>query len=184
MNIQIIHEHKVAIDLLPDYAVILDLGCRGFGFTAYFRGLEHFVVAVDMDELPEFMEYKRLAITDYTGYIGIDKPMDKQATHVCHGDDVECMTLADFTKSVDVRFWDLIKMDVEGSEYEIIMDLKEPPGTQLSIEFHLHTNIYGTDEMTKMIQKLESLGYISVDHELTNQHGAGMNYWDSLFILE
>ena len=79
--------------------------------------------------------------------------------------------------------WDVIKMDVEGAEYEIIMAQEKAPTKQWSIEFHLHTGIYTQKEMIEMEKKLMLLGYTAIQHELKAEHGAGYNYWDSLFVL-
>ena len=74
-------------------------------------------------------------------------------------------------------------MDVEGAEYEIIMSQYEAPAKQWSIEFHLHTGIYTQKQMKEMETKLFDLGYEAAHHKLTEEHGAGYNYWSSLFIL-
>lgn len=191
-----VHEHSYDSELLPERANILDLGCRGFLFTKYFRNLWHNVVAVDIDFfIPsgEEEEYTKCGITDYDGQILICRSVDPQATRVAkvslfhsfaEKDLINCYTLASFSKIVGIDFWDLIKIDVEGSEYQIIMSLDKAPAKQLSIEFHLHTGIYGHYEMTLMEDKLKALGYYPAKHEMTSEHGAGFNYWDSLFILK
>lgn len=191
--ITVIAEHSVDLDLLPEKANILDLGCRGFLWTNYFRQLGHNVFTVDPD--PEVKpglsdKHYRIAITDYNGIATLIKSNDPQATRIeakmklgRGPDDVKCSTLASFSKMVGVKFWDLIKIDVEGSEYEIIKSMNNPRAKQLSIEFHLHTGIYGLKEVAEMRDKLESLGYTTVKHDMTKQHGMGLNFWDSLFCL-
>lgn len=94
------------------------------------------------------------------------------------------MTLESFSKMVGIEFWDLIKMDIEGSEFNVIMSMTRPMAKQLSIEFHLHTDAYAQIGMQLMERQLKNLGYESVSHKLTEQYGAGYNYWDSLFILK
>ncbi len=198
MKIEKIHEHLVDTSLLPDGAKILDIGCRGFLFSDHFCDLGHNVFAVDVDPTltgqgkPTFCV---CAITDYNGEAIIKKSSDPQATRIIKPqgpvfnpevaqDLVDCLTLTTFSKQVGVDFWDLIKIDIEGSEYQVIMSLEKPPAKQLSIEFHLHTGIYGKYEMTLMEDKLKALGYYAASHELTSEHGAGFNYWSSLFILK
>jgi FkbM family methyltransferase len=178
-----IAEHSVDFALLPPIARILDLGCRGFAFTNQMKSYGHIVAAVDIDDLDGV--YYRCGISDYNGLCGAVKNKDPQATKLSkNGSQIVCMTLERFSKSINIDFWDLIKIDVEGSEYEIIMSLERPPAKQLSIEFHLHTGVYGQAEMALMEGKLKGLGYKAVSHEYTTQHGAGFNYWDSLFILK
>lgn len=178
-----IHEHSVDLSLLPEKANILDIGCRGFQFTDYMRSLGHKVTPVDIEDFPD-KTYYRIAITGKDGRVGIHRNNDPQATRVTQGDELLSMTIETFSNSVGIEVWHLIKMDVEGSEYEIIMNLKKAPAKQLSIEFHLHTGIYGQSEMMLMESKLRSLGYEFAQHELTEAHGAGFNYWNSLFILK
>lgn len=188
MNLTTIAEHTVCLDLLPERANVLDLGCRGFQFTGALRMMGHEVYPVDMDYLgPE--GYYQVAITNYVGFGDVYKNNDPQATRLNKRHDnqsdssILTLTLERFSADVKVSLWDLIKMDVEGSEYEIIMSLKQPPAKSLSIEFHLHTGIYGVKEMAEMHDKLRDLGYTAVQHEMTRQHGLGLNFWDSLFIL-
>lgn len=180
--VTVIHEHSVELSLLPESANILDLGARGFLFCDHMRSLGHKVTPVDIDEFPD-KTYYRLAITGQDGRVGIHRNSDPQATRVKSGNDLLSMTIETFSNSVGIEVWHLIKMDVEGSEYDIIMGLKKPPAKQLSIEFHLHTQIYSHKEMRQMECKLTELGYKFVSHQMTSQHGCGMNYWDSLFIL-
>lgn len=186
MKLERIHEHTVDTSLLPDGANILDIGCRGFLFTNYFNAIGGYnVYPVDIDYLgPE--GYFQVAICDYNGFCTTIKTSDSQATRISKGrvGNIHCRTLESFMKDVKIKFFDLIKIDVEGSEYEIIMSLDKAPAKQLSIEFHLHTGIYGYYEMTMMEDKLKALGYYAVQHELTEEHGAGKNYWDSLWILK
>lgn len=181
--ISTIAEHSVDLDLLPEKANILDLGCRGFLFSDYFRNLGHHVFSVDIDQLNEGRAYYQCAISDHDGRVGIQRSSDPQATRIKEGDTIPCYTLDTFTKSCGVKMWDLIKCDVEGHEYQIIMSLSKAPAKSLSIEFHLHTGIYTQNAMVLMENKLLYLGYEFALHEMTEAHGAGYNYWSSLFIL-
>lgn len=178
-----VYEHSVDLSLLPEKANIIDLGCRGFQFTNYMREMGHIVAPVDIDAFHN-MTYYRIAITGNDGRVGIHYSKDPQATRIKEGDELLSMRLDTFINSLGWEFPDLIKIDVEGSEYDIIMSLKKAPAKQLSVEFHLHTGIYKQEQMKEMEDKLKSLKYEFASHELTERHGAGYNYWDSLFILK
>lgn len=191
MTIETIHEHSVDTSLLPDGANILDIGCRGFLFCGHFDDLGHNVVAVDADDgLQNRGKYINCAISDFDGKVFLIRNSDAQATSIskkCPNEVatvIDCFKLETFSNGLSISFWDLIKIDVEGSEYEIIMSLEKAPAKQLSIEFHLHTGIYGFEEITMMENKLLALGYFPVKHDISEQHGAGKNYWDSLWILK
>lgn len=182
MRLSEVHEHTVCLDLLPTKATIIDLGCRGFLWTNYMRSLGHIVTPVDIDAFHNEIYY-RVAITGKDGRVGIHYGNDPQGTRVKEGDELLSMRLDTFMNSLGFDFCDLVKMDIEGAEYEVIMSLKKAPAKQLSIEFHLHTGIYTQKEVKEMEDKLRSLGYYPAHHELTEAHGAGWNYWSSLFIL-
>lgn len=182
--IQTIAEHLIDPDLLKPGSLILDLGCRNFQFTEAMRALGHKVHPVDCDILSEGKAYYRCAISDHNGKAGIARSADPQATRIESGDEVECYTIEDFSSMIGIRMWGLIKCDLEGEELKIIRSMTRPLSKIFTCEFHLHTGIYGQPEVDEMVTKLQSLGYEIASHELTDQHGAGPNYWSSLFILK
>lgn len=182
MTLAEIHEHTIDLDLLPEKALILDLGCRGFQFTDYFREFGHTVYPVDIDLFDR--PYYQCAIAGYNGKAGILRGSDPQGTRITEGNDVPTYTLDRFSKHVGVDFWDVIKMDIEGSEMPVIMNMKEPLSKQLSIEFHLHCGFYSLPDVALMVAKLNSIGYKTIQHNKENRYGAGFNYWDSLFVLK
>ncbi len=173
-------EHKIDFDLLPEKANILDIGVRGWQFYDYMTSLGHIVCPVDIDDLKTNRSYYQCAISNYNGRAGIQYSNDPQATQIKDGNDVTCYTLESFIELVGIKF-DMIKCDCEGSEREIIMSLDKAPAKILSIEWHLHTGIYDQNFMKLAETKLRMLGYQFLSHELTEEHGAGLNYWSSLF---
>lgn len=193
MEITCVHEHSVCLSLLPEKANILDLGCRGFQFANHFESLGQNVVSVDVDDL--IGQYFQVAISDFTGKVAVERSADPQATRINKKmfalptpvdeptRSVYCYTLEDFSKIMAVDFWHLIKCDIEGSEYEMIMSWDKPWCKQLSIEFHCHLG--QTDEQVKQMEdKLLSLGYFSAKHDKYPAHGLPPNYFDSLWILK
>lgn len=188
MTIERIAEHLIDLDLLPPHAKILDLGCLGFIFANEMRRLGHSVYPVDIQYLDA--NYYRVAITGYNGFGYVIDNKDKQAIKFSPQEmpgwtsRIICETLETFMKSMQIDFFDYIKCDVEGSEYDIIMSLTKAPSKQFEVEFHLHTGAYREREVNLMVEKLHSLGYGIASHEQTSQHGCGMNYWSSLFILK
>lgn len=181
MNLAEIHEHTIDLDLLPKRGLILDLGCRGFQFTDYFKEFGHVVYPLDIDSFDR--PYYQCAIAGYNGKAGILRGSDPQGTRIMPGCDVPAYTLEKFSEHVGVEFWDVIKIDIEGSEMPVIMNMEKAIAKQLSIEFHLHCGVYSLPDVALMVAKLKSLGYKTVQHNMENRHGAGMNYWDSLFTL-
>lgn len=182
MNIQTIAEHSIDLDLLPEKANIVDAGCRGMEFTHELRRLGHNVIALDIDDLGRD-DYFKIALGDKVGRVGVHRTKDPQATYVCAGDEVMCMDLDMLCKTTKIDFFDVIKLDVEGFEFQIIMSMDRPYCKQLSWEGHLHTGAYGEAEILMMENKLLSLGYFPMKHDRTRQHGLSYNFWDSLWVL-
>lgn len=193
-KIETIAEHSFVPSLLLPFNMninVLDAGCRGFEFAKKLTKLQCRVFCIDADkiEINEIgMYYDMVALSDFVGTGYLVKLDDKQATRIqkqpATNYEIQCITLKALSVYYNVVFWDLIKLDIEGSEYEVIMSLDKAPAKQLSIEFHLHTGIYGWLEMAMMEDKLKALGYEFVKHDYTSQHGVGFNYWDSLFVLK
>lgn len=188
-KIETISEHSFIPSLFDQENIVgirvLDAGCRGFEFSKAMNELGAWVWAIDCDELEG--DYWMAALSDNEGIAYLQKTNDPQATKIVKTKTefpVECITLNGICKKTMVDFFDLIKLDIEGSEYDVIMSMERPYAKQLSIEFHLHTGIYGQSEMTMMEDKLKALGYETVQHEYTSQHGVGFNYWNSLFVLK
>ena len=183
MNIEVIAEHSVDLDLLPySGANILDCGCRGMLFTNEMRRRGHNVIALDCDDLGH-NGYVRLAIGDSVCRVGIKRSKDVQATAICVGNEVDCTTIQQLCKDYKIDFFDVIKLDIEGLEFEVIMSMDRPYAKQISWEAHLHTGVYGEAEILMMENKLLQLGYFPVQHDRTRQHGLSYNYWDSLWVL-
>lgn len=182
VDVKVIAEHSVAMNLLPKQAKVLDLGCRGFLFKDEMQRLGHNVLAVDIDEF-ERDDYFQIAISNFVGRVGIKRSNDPQATTITEGSELMCMDLKMLMLTARIDFFDLIKMDIEGSEYEVIMSMDKPYCKQISWEAHLHTGVYNEDAVIEMENKLDSLGYVPAVHSKTKAHGMGLNFWDSLWIL-
>lgn len=179
--VELIAEHLIETDLIFEGARVLDLGCRNFEWTKAMRAKGCIVFPVDCDVLNEGQAYYRVAITNYDGKCGVNHTKDPQGTHIQDGNEIDCFTLQSFSKMVGVKKWECIKLDVEGEEEKIIYSMTSAPSKSLSIEFHCHLG-QTPAQIEAMVQHLESLGYERTRHEATNQHGAGLNFWSSLFI--
>jgi hypothetical protein len=183
MEITTIHEHSVILSLLPEKANILDLGCRGFQFTNYFKDIGHNVFPVDIDLLHPAPPYYILGIGGTEGFCAVKKSIDPQAAKMTEGFEIPMHTVKSFSEMVGVEFWDIIKADIEGSEYEMIMSWEKPWCRQLSVEFHQHLGQTDT-QIKEMEDKLLSLGYLPAKHDKYPAHGLPSNYWDSLWLLK
>jgi len=196
-NIKILGEHSIDVDLLTG-GICIDVGCRGFQFSEAMRDLGCSVHAYDIEPMtpPEGVRFGEVAVLDRSGLARYTDTKDQQAKYVSEaGFAVECRDI----NSIIEHCWcetdkeiDILKLDCEGSEYFILKHLhcyvqpKENPlacyPRQLSIEFHMHCHRALHDQYYEKCMQNLLKHYVPVKHELTQAHGAGWNYWDSLWI--
>lgn len=194
MNIQIIHEHSVDLDLLSG-GICIDAGCRGFQFSEAMRDLGCKVLAFDLEDMkaPKGVQFMKFAISDFNGYGIFKDTKDQQAKHLIEhqcgqqGFPVGVIRLTDvyevMHKVEPTAQVDILKLDIEGSEYKILSDPNfQPIPKQISVEFHMHAHRQLHDQYYDKCMENLLKWYEPVKHELTQAHGAGFNYWDSLFI--
>jgi hypothetical protein len=187
MNIQTIAEHSVDLDLLSG-GVCIDVGCRGFQFSEAMRdnGCEVWAFDIEDMQVPDGIEFvKGAMLTEYKIVRYVDTK-DQQAKFISaegiavQGHDLKAW-IDDFVRSG--KEIDLLKIDAEGSEYFLLSDPGfRPVPKQLSIEFHLHAHRKLHDQYYEACIANLLKHYEPLQHELTQAHGAGWNYWDSLFI--
>lgn len=199
MNLVTIAEHTIDISLINRESKVLDLGCRAFTWSKAMLEYVDEIYCVDADpEVPipdKPLEMIRGAVMDSDGesmflkcsgngtgnYILYNGAKKNELNGVFQI--VKTISLKTISDIANVELWDIIKCDIEGSEIPVLLDLKKPPAKQLSIEFHVHTGST-QEQVYKVVTHLEELGYECCQHEYSSQHGAGFNYWDSLFILK
>jgi FkbM family methyltransferase len=185
-NIKVIAEHSVDIDLLSG-GICIDVGCRGFQFSEAMRDAGCKVIAFDLEDMeaPEGIEFKKMAVSNFTGYGVYKDTADLQAKHLTSGSGkpVSVISLNDVYELIGSKDVDILKLDVEGEEYHILSDPDfQPIPKQISIEFHMHCHRKLHDQYYYKCMENLLKHYEPVQHELTQAHGAGFNYWDSLFL--
>jgi hypothetical protein len=187
MKIEVIHEHSVAVDLLTG-GVCIDVGCRGFKFSEAMRDKRCKVVGFDIEDMepPEGIDFCKYAVlTEFKQVYYIDTK-DQQAKFIStHGKEVQAIDIKTIYRELleDAACIDILKLDCEGSEYIILSDpdfVAAP--RQITVEFHMHAHRALHDQYYKKCMDNLLKYYVPVKHELTQAHGAGWNWWDSLFI--
>ena len=193
----VIDNHSVDLSLLTNRPV-LDAGCRGFRFTRFFAGLGHTVLA--MDPAPETYVPDDLRQTPHvrfykTALVGPSHPRqaylrmteDPEARHVqksreSEGDPlVHCMTLADVMNAT-YREWDLVKLNIEGGEFDILATWPGPIARQIVVSFHEHTpQARGRSAIDYLIEHLAKW-YDVHNHVWEKRYGCSENYWDTVLI--
>lgn len=177
-------EHTLDTSLLKRGCTVLDVGCRGFDFGDEMREwFQAKVYEVDIDDLGRSRNYYRCGIATFGGWGGVGDERDPDSRRLVDGTRIKVFTIESFRAFVGVNHWDVIKLDCEGSEYDILWNLKSPPATQITVEFHQHTPARRTETfIAALIKKLEQW-YRVRRHRLYGKPGS-LNYWDSLFTLK
>ncbi len=177
-----IHEHTLDTALLRPGCCVLDVGCRGFAFgNELRREFQAKVYEVDIDDLGTQQPYFRCGIAHVEGFGDITDHAEPEARSLVSGTRFKVHTLESFSRFVGIDHWDVIKLDCEGSEYDILWNLERPLATQITVEFHQHTEARRSQEfLDTLVQKLQQW-YVARKHR---RYGRSLNYWDSLFVLK
>lgn len=194
-NLQIIGEHTVDVSRLTG-GWVLDAGCRDFAFS---RGMSERgckVIALDADptiEDPQIsgIMFRNLALAERHGVRDLAMTADPQARHLVTNGwrgptaRVLAITLKELMSTLSIEKFDVVKLDIEGAEYGILTDFPGPIASQVSIEFHEHCLGRPPDSVYDVIfSRLFGFGYAIIRHERDARMGAGLNFWDSLFMLK
>lgn len=192
--IEIIDNHSVRTDLLSGKP-ILDAGCRGFRFAKWFAERHYRVIALDplehLNHVPRSarwihpIEYLDYALVDHTrGRAAMVITADPEA---CYIDERGVFTVPSINiESISLKAqgdWDVVKLNIEGSEYGVLANWPGPIARQISVSFHEHTPQGQGEEIIAQIVEHLSQWYTPLRHEKDARYCAGENYWDSLFVL-
>lgn len=201
-----VQEHSIEESLL-DNGYVIDAGCGvDFNFSTYMadRGMQ--VIGIDPNPAitvsPPGVFFENKALVAFKRDMKFTTFHDIDAATLLHNAkdvinpsgqcDVELITLPEIFDKYRITQLEVLKLDVEGSEYEILDNIDGPIAKQISVEFHDFRNFnphYPNNERyySELFKKL-SQWYVIAKHTI-EEHGGmpthlRMNYWDSLFILK
>lgn len=154
-----IFEHTFDETLLSDGGYVLDAGCGvDFWFSSYMTEIGMKVISLDPNpkiiKIPDGVIYENSALVAFASdmcimktYLDtdaatiVDCSLDTMKNKVISSTNVNAITIAQIMDRYGVEKFDLIKMDIEGSEYDILMNIDDINCSQISIEFHDFRNI-------------------------------------------
>lgn len=192
--IETIDEKTVRTDLLSGLPV-LDAGARGFRFARWFAARGHRVVAMDPDPSiqdpsisgVEFWSYALVGGPAVTDRVSLAMVEDPEARYIGTGgktESVQAVSLLGVTYANKIERWDVVKLNIEGSEYEILEEWPGPVARQITVSFHEHTpRGRGREGIEKIVAHLQKW-YRVESHKWEARYCAGENYWDSRFVLK
>jgi len=193
MNLACIGEHTVDLARLTKGGWVLDAGCRDFTFSRGIADKGCRVLAIDADhtvkkpaEIHPDVFFINWAIADEDGQNTLVMSADPQARYLApsgEGRKVTTKTLSSIMSASGIRHWDVVKLDVEGSEYKILRSWPGPIATQISIEFHEHVRPRPQEMYEEIFHHLGQW-YDVVRHEKSARHATHPNFWDTLVCLK
>jgi hypothetical protein len=188
-----IDNHTIMPDLLNAGSTVLDVGSRDYRFAmGIYEQIGCKIICLDPD--PEVKEppsntgikliraalvaerenpHKNLVLTgDPEARYLIDQNQATQWPQV----PVHTITLG------MIGYVNLIKLNCEGSEYEILREIDRPICDQVSFSMHEHTSFrQGKDKCDQILKHLEKW-YKIVVGEWEARYCAGVSYWDVLAV--
>jgi FkbM family methyltransferase len=201
-----IKEHTIEETIIDKNGWVLDLGCVNFGFSLEIKKYCNNVICVDpnpnIKEIPDGLIYENIAIThdenltenvyylydDISGYSLLNPSND--TCRLLSEQIINLTTIKKLMLKYDIEKFELIKFDIEGSEYKILENLDWSISKQFSVEFHDFRNMnpyYPNNEIyyDKLLDQIKDK-FDVITHSNTHHPGfplgMGYNYWDSLFV--
>ena len=205
MNLQPIHGHTIDVDLLPESGWVLDVGCRDLIFAREILKLRGAMIVLAFDPAPDVevpdmpgVAFARTAVVgkDFSGprYSVGQGEECRLLTHpgVTGAPEVCCVPIASLVQGGEnaVGAWlpiqyALVKLDCEGSEFDILENWPGPIAQQISVEFHDYmdprrwNDRYFADLFAGPLRD-----YRVLQHEATRVGpNATASHWDSLLVL-
>ena len=192
-----ITDHTVEADFLTPGAWVLDAGCLGFEFTNILLTMGLKVIALDPGEIqpppqPGLFFYQAALVGTHTKHFQWKKvehcPVSSYLVEAS-SDSVKTYTVQELMQEHQIDKFALVKLDIEGSEYNVLSNWAGLIARQISVEFHLHkwscfskslaeAEMMQNQSYERLIKWYEPKVYSRV-----KRHPADFaNYWDTLFV--
>lgn len=144
--VKLVGEHTIDLDLLPEEPLVLDAGCRMFNFCAEIFALRPKARIVALDPGPDIEVPNDPRITFVLSAV-METQQSCAWIKMAGCESVTSMeplpgwaliSVVPFRRVLEVHgpYFDLIKFDIEGSEFGILENWPGKCCTQLNVEFH------------------------------------------------
>jgi FkbM family methyltransferase len=163
----IVYSFGIGEDMSFDRDVMTRHGCEVFGFDPTPRSIS-WVGRQAFDPLYRFLPVGIGAKTGEARFFSPKNPqhvsgsvVDQRNVDTTSSITVPLMTLTDIASHLGHRHVDVVKLDIEGSEYEVIDSIIESdvPVGQLLVEFHDRFVRGGRGRSKMVVARLRSAGY-------------------------
>ena len=137
---------------------VIDAGCRGFEFFTALYPKQCYCIDIEnispVNHWQHQLTFRHAALTAKSGeteaYLfgngtanfikGINEKPGDLPDRPLKIETVKCITLEDIYAEIGTNI-DLLKLDIEGAEYEVLLGMKDPIPKQISCEFHRHCHL-------------------------------------------
>ncbi len=175
MQLKTLATHTVDIErLTPFGGIVIDAGCRDFDFAEEMAVRGFTVHCFDPAPDVDYMGARTNIIFHKWALVGVGKEGDLKMVVAGNGSrlspQAEFPVYAHSLSTLKIiRQIACVKLDVEGSEYDILLTWPGPIADQVTVEFHEHTNlgkaVHG-DDIYKRINAHMSQWYDRVQDSL------------------
>lgn len=160
----IVYSFGIGTDISFDLELIKNYGVNIFAFDPTPKSIQW----LQQQKLPTNFKSYPVGLANYSGVADFFLPdnenyvsasmVSKQSGSIVR---VNVKTLTDIMKELGHSTIDLLKMDIEGAEYEVIEGIVNQNITvkQLLVEFHHRQKNIGRQRTKKALQKLNAAGY-------------------------
>jgi FkbM family methyltransferase len=173
----IIYSGGVGNDITFEHALVKRFGCNIVMLDPSPTGIE--TMSKAENKLPQF-RFCAVALAGHRGALAFAPPINPEEgswytpTGTAGALEVPCTDLTSLLRENGHDRIDLLKIDIEGSEYEVIDDILDHriPVRQICVEFH-HSNLPGIrrGQTIRAMLKLRMHGY-----KLINQYGTNHTF--------
>lgn len=193
--------HSYDESLLAPGGWALDVGARGFEFAD--RMAEHGlrVIAMEPDRLVRYAGRHEVNVlytalvgnpeTEFAMYAGWsdgtgNQLADIQPEHAETYYAVPCIAIGALMSKLHIPRFDIVKLDCEGSEYDILWNWPRHAAVQVSCEFHDFLGMRPRESYYEELFAGPLRDYDIVKHEWREMSPENPipNYWDSIFVLK
>jgi len=161
----IVYSFGIGTDISFDLELIKNFGLKVYAFDPTPRSVEW----LTKQDVPENFTAFPFGLANYTGDADFFLPVNESHVSASMTSrqsekfvSVKVKRLSDICKELGHSSVDILKMDIEGAEYEVLDDIIHSgiPIQQLLVEFHHRFQAEGSGLTRKSVEKLKNAGYL------------------------